>query len=432
MKKYLFSLLALLTLTFTFPFTFTSCEKKPPIDTIGGGGNDDPAEIDPNTVLTLSPAQMSLTPGSQKRISVALNPQPSGAFNITWSSSNPAVATVASAVVTGVASGEATITAKIDGTNISSTVAVKVGTAIENAEFTNIQVIGYQTDEIPLSIRTYTLDEETGDTIWETVTDINEDGTDDYFIKAVAYIMPSTMTFESGSGVMGEPGYVICANTSIIFDGTYIYPFWTYTFSDDKEKYLTEELNAENEQVIKFRYATYSHFNDYNYEMYYYKYISSNGTWPATQEERDAYLKENPYMGDRDSYLGYLMVPEDASSFIAFAGLVSGGKGFTSDASDQNEQILTYLDVQLKFFNNFEYYCFEIQEDGDKAYYVTQGEGDDKRFKMAESVERTISFDNRKEAPKKAASQFKGISMKRIKADRLTNVPLLQVLNPRF
>ena len=279
-------MLALLTLT--FPFSITSCDGPDQPDTIPG--NNNPATIDPNTVLTLTPSQMSLTPGSQKRISVALNPQPSGAFNITWSSSNPAVATVASAVVTGVASGEATITAKIESTNISSTVAVKVGTAIENAEFTNIQVIGYQTDEIPLSIRTYKLDEETGDTIWETVTDINEDGTDDYFIKAIAYIMPPTMTFEGGS-VMGEPGYVICANTSIIFDGTYIYPFWTYTFSDDKEKYLTEELNAEGEQVIKFRYATYSHFNDYNYEMYYYKYISSNGTWPATQEERDAYKK---------------------------------------------------------------------------------------------------------------------------------------------
>lgn len=428
MKKYVFFLLALLTLT--FPFTFTSCEKPDPNEDTIPGDNNKPAEIDPNTVLTLTPAQMSLTPGSQKRISVALNPQPSGAFNITWSSSNPAVATVASAVVTGVASGEATITAKIDGTNISSTVAVKVGTAIENAEFTNIQVIGYQTDEIPLSILVVDTIID-GDTTFATVTDINKDGTDDYFIKAVAYIMPPTMTFEGG-GVMGEPGYVICANTSIIFDGTYIYPYWTYQFSDDKEKYLTEELNAEGEQVIKWRYATYSHFNDYNYEMYYYKYISSNGTWPATQEERDAYLKENPYMGDRDSYLGYLMVPEDASSFVAFAGLVSGGKGFTSDANDQNEQTLTYLDVQLKFFNNFEYYCFEIQEDGENAYFVTQGEGDDKRFKMAESVERTISFDNRKEAPKKAASQFKGISMKRIKADRLTNVPLLQVLNPRF
>mgnify|MGYP003295592781 CR=1 FL=1 len=427
MKKFVFFLLALLTLT--FPFTITSCDGPDVPDTIPGG-NTGNTQIDPNTVLTLNPTQFSITPGEQKRISVALNPQPSGAFNITWTSSNPAVATVASAVVTGVASGEATITATIEGTQISASVAVKVGTPIENAEFTNIQVIGYQTDEIPLSIKTYDLGEN-GDTIWKTVTDINEDGTDDYFIKAVAYIMPSTMTFESGTGVVGQPGYVICASTAIIFDGTYIYPFWNYTFSDDKEKYLTEELNAEGEQVTKWRYATYTHFNDYNYEKYYYKWISSNGAWPATQEERDAYLKENPYMGDRDSYLGYLMVPENSSSFITFAGLVSGGKGFTSDAGDQNKQTLTYLDVQLKFFNNFEYYCFEIQEDGEKSYYVTQGEGDDKRFKMAESVERTISFDNRKEAPKRAANQFKGIPMKRLEADRLTNVALMQIL-PRF
>ena len=427
MKKFVFFLLALLTLT--FPFTFTSCEQKPPIDTTEVGGGTNP-QIDPNTVLTLNPTQVSITPGEQKRISIALNPQPSGAFNIAWTSSNPAVATVAGAVITGVATGEATITATIEGTQISATVAVKVGTAIENAEFTNIKVIGYQADMIPLSIQTYELGEN-GDTIWKTVTDINEDGTDDHFIKAIAYIMPSTMTFESGTGVVGNPGYVISANTAIIFDGTYIYPFWTYTFSDDEEKYLTKELNEAGKPVVKWRYATYTHFNEYNYEKYLYKVISSQGAWPSTQEEQQAYLAENPYMGNHDSYLGYLQVPENSSSYIAVAGMVSGGKGFEADAGENNEVILPYLDVELKFFNNFEYYGFEIDSNGETAYFVTQGEGDDKRFKMAEYTTRKISFDNRKAAPKRAANQFKGIPMKRIEADRLTNVALMQIL-PRF
>jgi hypothetical protein len=258
MKKFVFFLLALLTLT--FPFSFTSCEKPPKDTTDVNGGTT--GQIDPNTVLTLNPTQVSITPGEQKRISIALNPQPSVAFNIAWTSSNPAVATVAGAVITGVATGEATITATIEGTQISASVAVKVGTAIENADFSNVKVIGYQTDMIPLSIQTYELGEN-GDTIWKTVTDINEDGTDDTFLKAIAYLMPSTMTFESGTGVVGNPGYVVSVHTAIIFDGTYIYPFWTYTFSDDEEKYLTKELNEAGKPVVKWRYATYTHFNEY-------------------------------------------------------------------------------------------------------------------------------------------------------------------------
>ena len=136
-------------------------------------------------------------------------------------------------------------------------------------------------------------------------------------------------------------------------------------------------------------------------------------------------------MGNNDSYLGYLQVPENSSSYIAVAGMVSGGKGFEVDAGENNEVLLPYLDIELKFFNNFEYYGFEIDGDGETAYYVTQGEGDDKRFKMAEYVTRKISFDNRKAAPKRAANQFKGVPMKRLEADRLTNVALMQIL-PRF
>ena len=119
MKKFVFFLLALLTLT--FPFSFTSCEgKKPPIeDTIKGG-------IDPNTVLTLNPTQVSITPGEQKRISIALNPQPSGAFNIAWTSSNPAVATVVNGIVNGVSAGVSTVTASTPDGLISASCVVTV------------------------------------------------------------------------------------------------------------------------------------------------------------------------------------------------------------------------------------------------------------------------------------------------------------------
>ena len=437
MKKYLFFLMALVALT------FVACEqpKEPKPDEPGTGGTE---AIDPNTVITLSVTDFALTPGETKRINVSFNPQPASSPMLTWTSSNDAVATVKGGLVTGVANGTAVITVAIEGTEIKATANVKVGSAIDNVEFVNIEVVGYKADMIPLSVKVLDMNEdgtpkldENGDSVWVTVTDLNEDGADDYFIAAVAYIMPKGMLFDNG--ISGTPNYLISVRTSIIFDGTYIYPFWSYGFSANEEEYLTEALNDNGEPCMKWRYATYTHFNAERYGNYYYRVYSAyaNGSqWPSSQEEFDAWEANGGYFYDSnyDSYVGYLMVPENDESYVALAGLVKGGKGFAygqvdTDGDGKNDAgALTYLDVELDFFANVENMGFAIEGEGDEAHYVVEGEGENAYFVMDDMITRKFSFDKRKSAPQKAFSKTAIMTMKRMEANILTNLPMVNIL----
>ncbi len=438
MKKYLFFLMALVALT------FVACEQTqtPPDEPKPGTGGTE--AIDPNTEITLSVTDFALTPGETKRINVSFNPQPASSPMLTWTSSDDAVATVKGGLVTGVANGTAVITVAIEGTEIKATANVKVGSAIDNVEFVNIEVVGYKADMIPLSVKVLDMNEdgtpkldENGDSVWVTVTDLNEDGADDYFIAAVAYIMPKGMLFDNG--VTGTPNYLISARTSIIFDGTYIYPFWTYGFSANEEEYLTEALNDNGKPCMKWRYATYTHFNAERYGNYYYRAYSAyaNGSrWPSSQEEFDAWVADGGYFYDSnyDSYVGYLMVPENDESYVALAGLVKGGKGFAygqvdTDGDGKNDAgALTYLDVELDFFANVENMGFAIEGEGDEAHYVVEGEGENAYFVMDDMITRKFSFDNRTAAPQKALSRTPMMTMKRMEANILTNLPMVNIL----
>lgn len=71
--------------------------------------------------LSWQTSYISLYKGESKSFSV--NKQPSNA-KITWSSSNPKIATVNNGKVTGVASGKVTITASIKGASVSKTVTI--------------------------------------------------------------------------------------------------------------------------------------------------------------------------------------------------------------------------------------------------------------------------------------------------------------------
>lgn len=438
MKKFLFFLMALVV------FAFTACETQTDPsgngDDPGSGNTDKPAVIDPNTTLTLSVTEITLTPGATQRINVTLDPQPTGSFKLVWTSSNPAVATVEAAVVTGVASGEAVITAQIEGTEIKATVDVKVGTAIENVDFVNVTVIGYDANKLPLSVKILKTDslnkpvlDENGDSIWEEVNDINDDGKVDFFIPANIFIMPNGMIFDGESdyslGLSGRPNYVIIAQSYIIYDGTYTYPAWDYKFSDDPEEYLTEEVLPETgKPCIKWRYMTYTHFNQERYGNYWYRRIGSQGKW-GTEADIKAWEEEGGYYYDRanDSWVGYLDIDDEVGAFVSIAGLVSGGNGLTVDLENvngKNQAVLSYLDVEVDFFGNLDYYGLAI--DGEQ--FVIEGEGDNAYLKMADMTTRTFSFDKRKpaSAPKRALA--KGMTMKRMKADVLTNLPMVQML----
>src|SRR5690606_39859078 len=76
--------------------------------------------------VSLSPANLQVTVGGKMSLIPTITPQNATNKNVTWSSSNPSVATVVNGVVTGVAAGSATITATTrDGAKTaSSTVTV--------------------------------------------------------------------------------------------------------------------------------------------------------------------------------------------------------------------------------------------------------------------------------------------------------------------
>lgn len=116
---------------------------------------DDTVYVD---AVTVTPATATLDVGGTKTLTADVTPSNATNKTVTWTSSNPAVATVANGVVTAVAAGEAIITATADGVNGLCTVTVNgsgtvtppptpvvrkqaLGAAIANAEV----LAGYMT-----------------------------------------------------------------------------------------------------------------------------------------------------------------------------------------------------------------------------------------------------------------------------------------------
>jgi uncharacterized protein YjdB len=77
--------------------------------------------------LELSPSQQTLSAGASVQLAATVTPNDAANKTIDWSSSNPSVATVTAGLVTGVAVGTATITARTaDGTEITKTCEITV------------------------------------------------------------------------------------------------------------------------------------------------------------------------------------------------------------------------------------------------------------------------------------------------------------------
>ncbi|HIY21531.1 MAG TPA: S-layer homology domain-containing protein [Candidatus Flavonifractor merdigallinarum] len=82
------------------------------------------------TALTLSSSSFTVNTGATQTLKATLTPA-NTTLPVTWSSSNPAVATVSNGTVTGVAAGTATITAKCGTLTATSTVTVQKTPPIE-------------------------------------------------------------------------------------------------------------------------------------------------------------------------------------------------------------------------------------------------------------------------------------------------------------
>ena len=89
----------------------------------------------PVTGVTLNQSSLSLKPGAGATLTVTVNPSNATEKTVTWSSSNPSVATVSNGTVSAVGAGTATITATAGGKSAACTVTVaqkvnlQIGTA---------------------------------------------------------------------------------------------------------------------------------------------------------------------------------------------------------------------------------------------------------------------------------------------------------------
>ena len=83
------------------------------------------------TGITLSATELSLQPGATKQLTATISPADAANTNVTWESSNTAVATVGSSgIVTGVANGTCTITCRaMDGSGVKAECQVTVGSS---------------------------------------------------------------------------------------------------------------------------------------------------------------------------------------------------------------------------------------------------------------------------------------------------------------
>jgi uncharacterized protein YjdB len=86
--------------------------------------------------LTLTPNQLELKVGAEKKIRTSVKPATDEIYTVVWKSSNDAVATVDNkGNVVAVAAGNATITATIEGTEISATASVNVVSRFDVLKF---------------------------------------------------------------------------------------------------------------------------------------------------------------------------------------------------------------------------------------------------------------------------------------------------------
>ena len=122
MKKYLFSTFAIVALL------FAAC-----------GGDDAPTTI-PVSGIKLDKSSLSLEIGEKATVTATIAPSDATNKSITWSTANPTIATVSNGVVTGVATGETTLTAKTNDGGYSVTIPVKV---VPNAvKVSQIKLVG--------------------------------------------------------------------------------------------------------------------------------------------------------------------------------------------------------------------------------------------------------------------------------------------------
>lgn len=334
---------------------FTACEEKTP----QGSG-----EIES---MTLNPNKIELKIGAEKKIKVTVSPATDAAYTVNWKSSDDAVATVDNkGNVVGVAAGNATITATIEGTNISATASVSVVSPFDALKFYTLSLMGmdenfYQIDGV----------------------DSNQDGENDTIYAVTFYILPESMYIQENS-LVGDDDYMLIMNTAIAvcydaeLGGNVAYSLGGYGFTDVEEEYCAE-INGQKRLLPHA--ATYTHFDEE-------KYLTAYGMlMEGKNDEANAYIEENGYwMGDLDSYVAYVNFENQA---VVDAGYIVGGVGL--ECGSNGDYDLDFYEFQLKLFAKPYAYGFatEMGEDPETGEMVETFVWP---LEMGEMVERTYTF----------------------------------------
>lgn len=455
MKKVLYSFLMALAVL------FVACDEQP--ENNGNGNGNGNGTIDENVeyTLTLSVVGNITTLSEGETAQLVAELAPAADVKIVFASSNTGVVTVnENGLVTAVAAGNADVTATVEGhDNLKSTVNFTVLAAddvLSKVNFYNATIYGFYTGrQYPLSYMRGEIDEN-GDTTYVESNDINNDGEPDVCREAAMYILGDGVYMDQ-YGLTGEENYVIFIHTACPFDGTYVYPFGFYQFSANESEYLVEHEGSQYMRwTMEQAYATYTTFNATAWAKYICNYVSSNGEWPATQADYDAFVEEyGEYLSGSGSHLCYLRVPEGSDAYVQEpVGLLTGGNGFAYDWDENEQPYMPYLDAEVEFFTNIDSWGMQIEqlkdEEGNLVWYdeatgeatlentgepwmvySEEGEGEDKTFVMAPTVKRHFKVGKlaSEAAPRKApAAQMKGISMKRIQANTLLNVAMKNIL----
>ncbi len=128
MKKYLLSAFAIVALL------CVAC---------GGGGDDAPTTV-PVSGIKLDKSALSIEIGEKATVTATIAPADATNKSITWSTANQTITTVNNGVVTGVATGETTLTAKTNDGGYSVTIPVKV--VAQSVKVTAIRLVGVPTE----------------------------------------------------------------------------------------------------------------------------------------------------------------------------------------------------------------------------------------------------------------------------------------------
>ena len=99
----------------------------------------------PVTGITLDPTELTVDKGKTAKITATITPEDATDTEITWASDHEDIATVDAGTVTGVAAGEATITATTHDGDHTATTAVTVNPVLDPLTVTAVSRIGGQT-----------------------------------------------------------------------------------------------------------------------------------------------------------------------------------------------------------------------------------------------------------------------------------------------